>query len=84
MIYMMESEGSIISEMQIIIKYGCMGMFIVAGIALWLIGRRPSARQAQKFRALTMGLWGFEPEIETSQLRENNIWNWRKLGLCYS
>ena len=53
--------------------------FIFSGLIIWLIGKRALAREIQISRALTQGLWGFSPEIETKLLHENNIWNWRKL-----
>jgi hypothetical protein len=54
-------------------------IFGVSLIVIWLIGQRPSARQVHEARAMTLGLWGFTPEIETTILKGNNLWNWRKL-----
>jgi hypothetical protein len=69
-------------NVQRIIYLSSIFLFLISGIGIWWIGKRPSSRQAQKCRALTIGLWGFEPAFEAAQLHENNVWNWRKLILA--
>jgi G3E family GTPase len=53
--------------------------FIISGIIFYFIGKTPSIQEIKLSYYLTQGLWGFIPKLETQQLQEQNIWNWRKL-----
>jgi molybdopterin-guanine dinucleotide biosynthesis protein len=59
--------------------YLSIGVFAGSALVIYLIGRRSFSRDLQLSRALTQGLWGFTPQLETKALHENNLWNWRKL-----
>jgi molybdopterin-guanine dinucleotide biosynthesis protein len=77
MCLLVSREGSMSVEQ--FLYYLSIGVFVSSGLVIYLIGRRPFSRDLQLSRALTQGLWGFTPQLETTALHENNLWNWRKL-----
>jgi Ni2+-binding GTPase involved in maturation of urease and hydrogenase len=53
--------------------------FLISGVVFYFINQTSSIQEIKLSYYLTQGLWGFIPQLESKQLHEQNLWNWRKL-----